>query len=155
MVCFTSSILQAEALIPTAMLAMTKLEDDEGFELQTKRWAELIELRKGIMDHNMDPTGVDIAIANVFDPKKGHIIDDIIADGRDLMAMMLQLEQLQIDSTNVKMTLAKAFVPGANTVYAADLVKLKSMIKMRERMNELGIPTGCIEATIADIFKVG
>lgn len=154
MVCFTNSILQAETLISTANLAMTKLEEDGDFELQTKRWTELIELRKGVTGHNMDPTGVDIAIANVFDPKKGHIIDGIIVDGRDLIAMILQLEELHIDSTNVKMTLAKAFVPGASTSYAADLVKLKGMMKMRERMSEMGIPTGCIEATIADVFKV-
>lgn len=135
-------------------LAMTNFEDEGGFELQTKRWTKLIELRQALTAHKMDSTGVDIAIANVFDPKKGQIIDSIIVDGNDLMAMLLQLEELQIDSTNVKMTLAKAFVPGASATYAADLAKLKGMIKMRVRMIEMGIPTGCIEATIADVFKV-
>ena len=143
----------AERLTPTADLAMTKLQDDGGFELQTKRWTELIELRQALTGHKRDPTGIDIAIADVFDPEKGHFIDSIIVDGKDLMATVLQLEELKIDSTNVKMTLAKILFPGASGTHAADLVKLKGMIKMREQMSGMGIPTGCIEAAIADIFK--
>ena len=65
----------AERLTPTADLVMTKLQDDGGFELQTKRWTELIELRQALTGHKMDPTSVDIVIANVFDPNwlhRGH-----------------------------------------------------------------------------------
>lgn len=141
-------------LSSTANIAMPKLEVDEEFELHTKRWTELINLRQTLTGHEMDPTGIDIAIANVFDSKKGRVIDSIIAESKELMAMISKLQELQIDSTYVKMALAEAVVPGASGMYAAGLVKLRGMIKMREQMRLVGVPTGCIEATIADIFKV-
>ncbi|CAF9919531.1 hypothetical protein IMSHALPRED_004649 [Imshaugia aleurites] len=133
---------------------MTKLEGDGVFELQIKRWTELVELRQALTGLKMDPAGVDVAFANVFDYEKGHIIDSMIMDSKELIAMILQLEELQIDSRNVKAILAKAFIPGSSGMFASDLVKMKEMIKMREHMSGMGIPTGCIEATIADVFKV-
>ncbi len=129
---------------------MAKLEEDGSFELQQKRWTELIELRQAMTDHGMDPAGVELAISNVFDLKKGPVIDSMIRDGKELMAMILRLEELQIDSSNVKVALEKAFIPGMSGAYDADLFRLKEMIKMREEMAKIGIPTGCIEATIAE-----
>ena len=133
---------------------MTKLEDNGDFELQTKRWTELIDLRQSLIGHQIDAARVDVAIANVFDSAKGQIIDIMLADGKELMAMIMHLDELQINSTNAKIALAKLFVPAARATYGADLVKLKRMIKMREQMRGLDIPTGCIEATISKIFKV-
>ncbi len=129
---------------------MARLEEDGSFELQQKKWTELIELRQAMADHGMDPAGVELAISNVFDLKKGPVIDSMIRDGKELMAMILRLEELQIDSSNVKMALEKAFIPGMSGAYDADLFRLKEMIKMREEMAKIGIPTGCIEATIAE-----
>ena len=133
---------------------MVKLEENGGFELQQKRWTELINLRQAMTDHKMDPAGVDLAISNVFDPKKGRIIDIMILNAQELMGAILKLEVLQIDSSNAKMTLENSFIPGMSGQYDADLFRLEGMIKMREQMAQLGIPTGCIEATMAEVFQV-
>lgn len=133
---------------------MVKLEENGGFELQQKRWTELINLRQAIADHKMDSTGVELAISNVFDPKKGCMIDTMILNAKELMGAILNLEVLQIDSSNAKMTLQNSFIPGMSGQYDADLFRLKGMIKMREQMAQLGIPTGCIEATMAEVFQV-
>ena len=122
---------------------MAKLEDDGGFELQQKRWTELINLRQTMTDHKMDPAGVELAISNVFDPKKGSMIDEMILNAKELMAVILNLVVLRIDSSNAKMTLEKSFIPGMSGHYDADLLRLKGMIKMREQMAQMGIPTGC------------
>lgn len=133
---------------------MAKVEEDRSFELQQKRWTELIDLRQAMMDHGMDPSGVELAISNVFDPKKGRMVDSMISDGKELIAMIIQLEELHIDSSNVKLALRKAFIPGMSGAYDVGLLKLKGMIKMREQMAGMGIFTGCIEATIAEVFQV-
>lgn len=112
-----------------------------------------MELRQSLTDHEIAPTCIDLAIANVFDPQKGHIIDSMIVDCEELIAMVLQLDDLQINSTNVKAALTKVFVPGAR-IDATDLVKLKELMKMRQRMSGMGIQTGSIEATIAEVFQV-
>lgn len=129
---------------------MAKVEEDGSFELQQKRWTELIDLRQAMTDRGMDSAGVELAISNVFDPKKRHMVDSMILDGQELMAMILQLEELRIDSSKVKMALEKAFIPGMSGAYDADLLRLKDMIKMRAQMARMGIPTGSIEATIAE-----
>ena len=133
---------------------MTKHEEDESFELQQKRWRELINIRQEMIDHKMDPAGVELAISNVFYPKKGSVIDGMILDAKELMTAILKLELFQIDSSNLKRTLEKAFIPDMSGQYDADLLRLKGMIKMREQMAQMGIPTGCIEATIAEVFQV-
>lgn len=93
-----------------------------------------------MIDYKMDPAGVELAISNVFDPKKGRIIESMILDGQKLMATILRLEELQIDPSNVKMTLEKAFVPGMNGAYDSDLLRVKGMIEMREQMAAMGLP---------------
>ena len=133
---------------------MVKLEENGGFELQQKRWTELINLRQAMTDHKMDPAGVELAISNTFDPKKGCMIDIMILNAKELMAAILKLEMLQIDSSNAKMTLENSFIPGMSGQYDADLLRLKGMIEMREQMAQLGIPTGCIEAAMAEVFQV-
>ncbi|CAD6583071.1 MAG: hypothetical protein ASARMPRED_001216 [Alectoria sarmentosa] len=60
-------------ILTQADLVMTKLQDDGGFELQTKRWTELIELRQALTGHKMDPTSVDIpllALAEIVKPEE-------------------------------------------------------------------------------------
>lgn len=133
---------------------MAKREEDESFELQQNRWTELINLRQAMIDHKMDTAGVELAISNVFDPKKGRIIESMILDGQKLMATILRLEELRIDPSNVKMTLEKAFLPGMNGAYDSDLLRLKGMIEMREQMAAMGLPTGCVEVSISEVFKV-
>ena len=128
--------------------------EEESFERQQKRCTELIDLRQKIKDHDMDPAGVDLAIANVFESNKGHLIDPMISDGKSLVTLMIQLNALGIDATNVKMALGKAFVPGMSGSYGAGLLRLNELIKMREQMAKVGIPTGSIEATIAEVFRV-
>ena len=129
---------------------MAKLEEDRSFELQQKRWSELIDLRQAMTDHGMGSAGVELAISDVFDPKKMHMVDNMILDGKELMAMILRLEELRIDSSKIKMALWRAFIPGMSGAYDADLLRLKEMIKMREQMARMGIPTESIEATIAE-----
>lgn len=133
---------------------MAKIDEDGSFELQQKRWTELMNLRQTMTDHRIDPAGIELAISNVFDPKKGSIIDVMIFNAKELMAVILKLTVLRIDSSNAKMTLEKSFIPGMSGQYDADLLRLKGMIKMREGMAQMGIPTGCIEATIAEVFQV-
>ena len=128
--------------------------EEGSFELQQKRWTELINLRQTIADHDMDPAGVDLAISNVFESSKGPLIDAMISDGKCLVTLMIQLNALGIDANNVKMALVKAFVPGMSGAYDAGLLRLKELIKMREQMAKMGIPTGCIEATMAEVFRV-
>ena len=122
---------------------MAKLEEDGSFELQQKRWTELMNLCQTMTDHKMDSTGVELAISNVFDSKKGSMIDVMILNAKELMAVILKLIVLRIDSSNAKMTLEKSFIPGMSGQYDADLLRLKGMIKMREKMAQMGIPTGC------------
>ena len=128
--------------------------EESSFELQQKRWTELINLRQTIADHDVDPAGVDLAISNVFESNKGPLIDAMISDGKCLVTLMIQLNVLGIDTTNVKMALGKAFVPGISGTYDAGLLRLKELIKMREQMAKMGIPTGCIETTMAEVFRV-
>ena len=128
--------------------------EEESFELQKKRCTELINLRQTLADHNMDPAGVDLAISNVFGSNKGPVIDPMISDGKCLVALMIQLNALGIDTFNVQMALGKAFVPGMSGAYDEGLRRLKELIKMREQMAKMGIPTGCIEATMAGVFRV-
>ena len=78
----------------------------------------------------------------------------MISDGKFLVTLMIQLNALGIDAKNVKMALEKAFVPGMSGEYSAGLLRLKELIKMREQMAKMGIPTGCIEATMAEVFGV-
>lgn len=132
---------------------MAKVEEGS-FELQQKRWTELINLRQTMANHDMDPAGVDLAISNVFESNKGPLIDAMISDGKCLVALMIQLKGLGIDASNVKMALGKAFVPGMSGANGAGLLRLEELIKMREQMAEMGIPTGCIEATMAEVFRV-
>ena len=133
---------------------MVKLEENGGFELQQKRWTELISLRQAMTDHKMNLAGVELAISNVFDPKKGCMIEVMILNAKELMGAILELEVLHIDSSNAKMTLESSLMPGMGGQYDADLFRLKGMFKMREQMAQLGIPTGCIEATMAEVFQV-
>ena len=128
--------------------------EEESFELQQKQWTELINLRQTIADHDMDPAGVDLAISNVFASNKGPVIEAMISDAKCLLALIVQLNGLGIDAVNVKMALEKAFVPGMSGVYDAGLLRVKELIKMREQMAKMGIATGCIEATIAEVFRV-
>ena len=132
---------------------MANVEEDS-FELQKKRWIELVKLHQTLKDHNMDPAGVDLAISNVLESNKGPVIDPMISDGKRLVALMIQLNALGIDTFNVKMALVKAFVPGMSGAYDAGLVRLEELFKMREQMAQKGIPTGCIEATMAEVFGV-
>ena len=128
--------------------------EESSFELQQKQWTELINLRQKIADHDMDPAGVDLAISNVFGPNKGPLIDAMISDGNSLVTLMIHLNTLGVNTFNVKMALGKAFVPGMSGAYDAGLLRLKELIKMREQMAKMGIPTGCIEATMAEVFRV-
>ena len=128
--------------------------EESSFELQQKRWTELINLRQTMVDHDMGPTGVDLAISNVFESNKGPLIDAMISDGKSLVALMIQLNALGINVDNVKMALGKAFVPGMSGAHDAGLVRLRELIKMRDQMAKMGIPTGCIEATMAEVFRV-
>lgn len=128
--------------------------EEGSFELQQKRWTELINLRQTLADHDVGPAGVDIAISNVFESQKGPLIDAMISDGKCLVTLMIQLNGLGIDANNVKMALGKAFVPGMSGEYGAGLLRLKELVKMREQMAKMGIPTGCIEATMAEVFLV-
>ena len=132
---------------------MAKAEEGS-FELQQKRWTELIDLRQSMTNHDMDPAGIDLAISSVFESNKGTLIDAMISDGKSLITLMIQLKGLGINAFNVKMALGKAFVPGMSGAYDAGLLRLKELIKMREQMAEMGIPTGCIEANMAEVFRV-
>ena len=128
--------------------------EEGSFELQQKRWTELMNLRQTLADHDMNPAGVDLAISNVFEPNKGPMIDGMISDSKRLVAMMIQLNALGIDANNVKMALGKAFVPGMSGAHDAGLLRLKELVKMRDQMAKMGIQTGCIEATMAEVFRV-
>ena len=118
----------------------------------SKRWTELINMCQAMIGYAIDPLGVELAISNVCDPKKGRIINSMISDGKELMAMKTQLEELQIGTSNVKMALRQAIMPGMSGLYDAGLFRLNGMMKRREQMTGLSMLTGFIGATMAEVF---
>jgi len=114
----------------------------------------MMSQREVFAGHKFVLAGIDRAMGNVYDVRYHPEIDKCFVKLRKLATMVLQMKALSINSTDIKFPLPTIVALGENDTNTLKVAMLKRWIRLRDRMEALGISTSSIDRAIAVSFEV-